>query len=94
VSGNDDSSSDSGSDSDDDTFSAFSAMFGAKQDDSNLDAPLDDGSAQQMKISLSDSTLMNLWLMIGICLVGNAMAFYLCKGKGKAQQSFVGGSSV
>jgi len=83
----DDSDSDDSSD-DDDMFSAFSAMFGAKQDDSNLDATLDDGSAQQMKISLSDSTLMNLWLMIGLCLIGNAMAFCLCRGKGKAQQSF------
>merc|ERR1712129_344555 len=90
---NDNDGSDSGSEddsSDTDLFSAFSSMFAAKQDDdvNNLDATLDDGSAQQMKISLNDSTLMNLWLMIGLCLVGNAIAFYLCRGKATKQQSF------
>merc|ERR1712129_268430 len=87
----DDDDSDSGSEddsSDADLFSAFSSMFAAKQDVDNLDAALDDGSSQQMKISFNDSTLMNLWLMIGLCLVGNAIAFYLCRGKGTKQQSF------
>ena len=73
----DEEEDDSDSDSDSDDASIFSAFsFGANNDAVNFES---DGNGEageyEMKLSLSSNTLMNLWLIVGLCAVINILAF-------------------
>lgn len=75
-------SADSGSkDSSDDAsiLSAFS--FGANNDAVNVESNGEGEEQYEMMMSLSSATLMNVWLIVGVCAVVNVLGCYMCRNK-------------
>lgn len=75
-------SADSGSkDSSDDAsiLSAFS--FGANNDAVNVESNGEGEEQYEMMMSLSSTTLMNVWLIVGVCAVVNVLGCYMCRNK-------------
>jgi len=81
-SGSNSGSADSGSkDSSDDAsiLSAFS--FGANNDAVNVESNGEGEEQYEMMMSLSSTTLMNVWLIVGVCAVVNVLGCYMCRNK-------------